>query len=112
MPAPDGSIMHAEIKIGSSRVMLAEENIQWGCFGPKKSSPVTLHLYMPDCDAAMKRAEGVGATVTMPAENMFWGDRYGKLIDPFGHHWSVATHISDPTPEEMQKAMAAMCGGG
>jgi uncharacterized glyoxalase superfamily protein PhnB len=112
MPAPDGSVMHAEIRIGSSRVMLAEENAEWFCFGPKESSPVTIHLYVPDCDAAMKRAQGAGATVTMPAENMFWGDRFGKLKDPFGHHWSIATHTSDPTPEEMKKAMAAMCGGG
>jgi uncharacterized glyoxalase superfamily protein PhnB len=111
MPAPDGSIMHAELKIGSSRIMMAEECADWGAFGPKESTPVVLHLYVPDCDAAMKRAASAGATVTMPAQNMFWGDRYGKLKDPFGHQWSIATHISDPTPEEMQKAMAQMCGG-
>lgn len=110
MPGPDGNIMHAEIQIGSSIIMMAEENAQWGCFAPKGGSPVTIHLYVPDCDATMKRAAGAGATVDMPAQDMFWGDRYGKLTDPFGHVWSVATHTSDPTPEEMQKAMAQMCG--
>lgn len=111
MPGPDGKLMHAEIQIGSSILMIAEENAQWGCFGPKESSPITIHLYVHDCDATIKRAQAAGATLTMPPDNMFWGDRYGKVKDPFGHHWSVATHIADPTPQEMQKAMAQMCGG-
>lgn len=111
IPAPDGSIMHAEIQIGSSRVMMAEENAQWGSFGPKETTPVVLHMYVPDCDAAMKRAATAGATVVMPAADMFWGDRFGKVKDPFGHEWSIATHTSDPTPEQMKKAMAQMFGG-
>lgn len=111
MPGPDGSIMHAEVQIGSSILMLAEENAQWGSFGPKETTPVVLHMYVPDCDVAMKRAAGAGATVVMPAADMFWGDRYGKVKDPFGHEWSIATHTSDPTPEQMKKAMAEMCGG-
>lgn len=110
MSAPDGSIMHAEIQVGSSIIMMAEENEQWGCLAPKGGSPVVLHLYAPDCDAAMKQAAAAGATIVMPAADMFWGDRYGKITDPFGHSWSIATHISDPTPEQMKQAMAQMCG--
>ena len=68
-------------------------------------TPVTLHRFVVDCDAAIKRATDAGATVTMPAQDMFWGDRYGIISDPFGHSWSIATHKSDPTPEEMYKAM-------
>jgi uncharacterized glyoxalase superfamily protein PhnB len=110
LPGPDGKLMHAMIRIGGSAVMLVDEMPQWGALGPKslKGSPVTLHLYVEDVDAAVKRAVAAGAKVTMPVEDMFWGDRYGKLEDPFGHHWSVATHKRDVTDEEMKKAMQAM----
>ena len=110
LPGPDGKLMHAMIRIGGSAVMLVDEMPQWGAVGPKslKGSPVTLHLYVEDVDAAVKRAVAAGAKVTMPVEDMFWGDRYGKLEDPFGHHWSVATHKRDVTDEEMKKAMQAM----
>jgi uncharacterized glyoxalase superfamily protein PhnB len=111
MSGPGGALIHAEMQIGSSRLMLAEENPQWHCFGPGDSSPVTLHLYVADCDAVYARATGAGAQPVMPPEDMFWGDRFSKIRDPFGHVWSIATHVSDPTPEEMQQAMAAMCGG-
>ena len=110
MPGPDGSIMHAEVEIGGARVMIGEENLEWECKGPKTlgGSPVTIHLYVKDADATFKQAVDAGATGAMPPTDMFWGDRYGKVIDPFGHHWSIATHKEDPTPEEMQKRMEEM----
>jgi uncharacterized glyoxalase superfamily protein PhnB len=117
MNGPDGkSVMHAEIRIGDSAVMIAEEYPQMGCRGPKAigGSPVTLHLYVPDVDAAMKRAAGAGAEITMPVADMFWGDRYGKLKDPFGHEWSIATHKEDLTPEqcaERANKFFEACGG-
>jgi len=113
LDGPDGKIMHAMLRIGNSPVMLADEMPEWGSVGPKAlhGSPVTIHLYVDDVDAFVARAEQAGAKITMPVEDMFWGDRYGKLEDPFGHHWSVATHLRDVTPEEMKKAMAAMPKG-
>jgi PhnB protein len=113
MPSPEGKIMHAQIKIGDSVVMLVDEMPQWGALGPKalKGSPVTLHLYVEDVDAVVARAVKAGATIKMPVADQFWGDRYGIVTDPWGHHWSVATHIHDYTPAEMQEAMKAACGG-
>ena len=110
LPGPDGKVMHAAIRIGDSVVMLNDEFPKWGAFGPKslKGSPVTIHLYVEDVDAFVARAVDAGAKVTMPLADMFWGDRYCTLEDPFGHHWSVATHIRDVTPEEMQEAMKKM----
>jgi len=110
MPGPDGRLMHAAMKIGDSTVMLADEMPEWGSLGPKalKGSPVTIHIYVEDVDALVARAVKAGAKVTMPVEEQFWGDRYGKLEDPFGHHWSVATHVRDVTPEEMKRAMQQM----
>jgi len=110
MPGADGKLMHAAIRIGDSCVMLVDENAQWGMLGPKalKGSPVAIHLYVEDADAFVARAVKAGAKVTMPLDDMFWGDRYGKLEDPFGHQWSVATHVRDVTPEEMQQAMKGM----
>lgn len=110
LPGPDGKLMHAMIRIGDSAVMLVDEMPQWGALGPKslKGSPVTIHLYVEDVDAVVKRAVSLGAKVTMPVDDMFWGDRYGKLEDPFGHHWSIGTHKRDVTPEEMQQAMRGM----
>jgi len=110
LPGPDGRLMHAMIRIGGSAVMLVDEMPEWGALGPKalKGSSVTIHLYVDDVDAVVARAVKAGAKVTMPVAEQFWGDRYGKLEDPFGHHWSVATHVRDVTPEEMQKAMQKM----
>jgi len=110
LPGPDGKLMHAMIRIGDSAVMLVDEMPQAGALGPKslKGSPVTIHLYVEDVDAVVKRAVSLGARVTMPVDDMFWGDRYGRLEDPFGHHWSVGTHKRDVTPEEMQQAMRGM----
>lgn len=110
LPGPQGKLMHAMIRIGDSAVMLVDEFPDWCSFGPKslKGSPVTIHLYVEDVDAFVKRAVAAGAKITMPLDDMFWGDRYCKLEDPFGHHWSVATHIRDVSPQEMQQAMQNM----
>ena len=107
MAGPQGKLMHDMIRIGDSGVMLVDEMPEWGSFGPKslKGSPVTIHLYVEDVDAFVKRAVAAGAKITMPLDDMFWGDRYGRLEDPFGHHWSVATHKRDVSPEEMRQAM-------
>ena len=105
-PAPDGSIMHAEIRIGDSRVMLGEENEQWGTKSPliTNGNPSSLHIYVENADAAYDRALKAGATVKYPIEDAFWGDRYGKVTDPFGHEWAIATRVKDMTPAEMEKA--------
>lgn len=110
LPGPKGRLMHAAIRIGDSTVMLVDEMPEWGAFGPKslKGSPVTIHLYVHDVDAFVTRAVAAGAKITMPLDDMFWGDRYCKLEDPFGHHWSVATHLRDVSPEEMRQAMQQM----
>ena len=112
LPGPQGKLMHAMIRIGDSSVMLVDEMPEWGSFGPKslKGSPVTIHLYVEDVDAVVARALAAGAKITMPVADMFWGDRYGKLEDPFGHLWSVATHLRDVSPEEMRQAMQKMGG--
>jgi PhnB protein len=107
MPGPGGKLMHAMIRVGDSAIMLVDEFPDYGSFGPKslKGSPVTIHLYVEDVDAFVSRAVDAGAKITMPIADMFWGDRYCRLEDPFGHQWSVATHTRDMTPEEMQEAM-------
>ena len=112
LPGPNGKLMHAAVRIGDSTLMLVDEDPAWGASGPLtlKGSPVTIHLYVDDVDAAVEQAVGAGARVTMPVADMFWGDRYGVLEDPFGHHWSVATHKFDLSPTEIQQALARMCG--
>ena len=107
LPGTDGRLMHAQIRIGDSAVMLVDEMPEWGSLGPKalKGSPVTVHLYVNDVDSFTARAVAAGAKITMPLADMFWGDRYGQLEDPFGHHWSVATHVRDVPPEEWPEAM-------
>jgi uncharacterized glyoxalase superfamily protein PhnB len=114
-PAPDGRrIMHAEIRIGGRPVFLVDDFPEY-CGGKSCSptalggTPVTMHRFVDDCDAAIKRAEQAGATVTMPAQDMFWGDRYGIVTDPFGHSWSFATHLKDLTPDEIAKGMQSAC---
>ena len=110
MPGPGGKLMHASIRIGDFAVMLVDEMPEWGSLGPKalKGSPVVIHLYVDDVDAFTARAVAAGAKVTMPVADMFWGDRYGQLEDPFGHRWSVATHVRDVSPADMQLAMQKM----
>jgi PhnB protein len=110
LPGPGGKLMHASLRIGDSHLFLVDEMPEWGALGPKalKGSPVTIHLYVENVDATVEQAVSAGAKVTMPVADMFWGDRYGQLEDPFGHKWSVATHTREVTPEEMQKAMAEM----
>ena len=112
VPGPQGKLLHALIRIGDSAVMLVDEFPDWNSFGPKslKGSPVTIHLYVQDVDAFFKQAVAAGAKITMPLEDTFWGDRYGRLEDPFGHHWSVATHVRDVKPEELQEAAQKACG--
>lgn len=107
LPGKEGRLMHASIQIGDSVVMLADDFPEYGGLGPKalKGSPVTLHLNVADVDAAYAQALAAGAQSRMAPADMFWGDRYAQVTDPFGHHWSLATHIRDVTAEEMQAAM-------
>lgn len=112
MPGPDGkSVMHAEIRIGDSMIMMGEEmpGAQGKCLSPAtlKGSTAGVMLYVADVDASFKRAVDAGATAVMPPQDMFWGDRFGSLVDPFGHQWSIATHKEDVAPEEMGKRQAA-----
>jgi uncharacterized glyoxalase superfamily protein PhnB len=116
MPGPNGKIMHASLRIGDSALMLTDEWPDYGARGPKAlgGTPVTIHLYVEDADAVMRQAEAAGATIKLPVHDAFWGDRYGQFIDPYGHHWSVATHKMDLSPEEIGEAMKNMpndCGG-
>jgi PhnB protein len=106
MPGPDGkSLMHAELKIGDSIVMLADEQPNMGCKAPASVGACTgsLFLYVNDVDAAFKKAVEAGATVVMPPADMFWGDRFGQVDDPFGHRWGLGTHKEDVAPDEMAR---------
>ena len=107
MKGPDGKVMHAELQIGDSIVMLADEMPEFGSRSPQSigGSPTGLHIYTDNVDAAFDRAVKAGAQVEMPVMEQFWGDRYGKLKDPFGHSWSVATHVKDLSVEEMKRGM-------
>ncbi|WP_442756745.1 VOC family protein [Methylocystis sp. JAN1] len=106
MPGPDGKLMHASVRIGDSMLMLVDEMPQWGALGPKarNGTSVTIHVAAPNVDEVFARAVAAGATVKMPVADMFWGDRYGVVVDPFGHEWSIATHIRDMTPDEILAA--------
>ena len=114
MDGPDGSIGHAEIQIGDSKVMLSDPFPQSTVKPPKSlgGTSASVFLYVEDVDAVVKQAVDAGATVTMEVQDQFWGDRFGTVSDPFGHTWSVATHVEDLTPEEIAErgkaAMAAM----
>jgi len=110
LPSPDGKIGHAEISIGKAHVMLSDEFPEMGAKGPQTvgGSPVLLHLYVDNVDAAFKRAEQAGAKVTRPVADMFYGDRGGQLEDPFGHKWWLASRIEEVAPKELQRRMAAM----
>ncbi|MCW1885877.1 VOC family protein [Luteolibacter flavescens] len=114
LQGPDGRLMHGMIRIGDSALMLVDEMPECGAMAPVtlKGSPVSIHLQVEDADATFEQAVAAGAEVKMPLSNMFWGDRYGCLQDPFGHQWSVATHIEDLTPEQIQEAAKNACCGG
>ena len=106
MDWPDGrGVMHAELKIGDSKFYLGEEVPEMGAVSPQTlgGSAVSINLYVEDCDAIFKRATSAGARAEMPLTDMFWGDRYGKLVDPFGHKWGIATHKEDVSKSEMQR---------
>ena len=104
-----GVLLHAEVRIGDSLIMLADENEQWGTRGPQSlgGTPVPIHLYVEDVDALAGRAVAAGAEVLIPIADQFYGDRTGRLRDPFGHEWIVATHIEDVSPDEMQRRAEA-----
>ena len=104
---PDGKVMHAEMKIGDSIIMLSDEFPDFGALSPQSigGSGMGLHIYLDGVDAAFDRAVKAGATVEMPVMDQFWGDRYGKLRDPFGHKWSIATHVRDMSMDEMKQGM-------
>jgi uncharacterized glyoxalase superfamily protein PhnB len=111
MPAPDGQrIWHAELQLGDTRLMLADEFPEMGGQAPQAlgGTAVCLHLYVDDADAVVQRAVDAGASVIQPLMDTFWGDRYGKLKDPFGHEWSVATHVEDVSEDEMRRRAEAM----
>jgi PhnB protein len=112
IPMPDGRLGHAEVRVGDSVVMLADENPEWGAVSPQAlgNTPVGLCVYVADCDAVFNAAVAAGATVFRPLANQFYGDRSGTVIDPFGHKWTIATHVEDLTPEELRKRMEAMKG--
>jgi len=111
LPGPDGkSLIHAELKIGNSRLLLVDEFPEMDCRGPRSvgGSPVSIHMFVDDADSAFDKALAAGAEVRMPLADQFWGDRYGVLTDPFGHIWSIATHKEDLTPQEIgNRAQAA-----
>jgi uncharacterized glyoxalase superfamily protein PhnB len=113
MPGPGGGVMHAEMKLGDSHFFINDEFPQMGAKGPHSigGSPVTIHLYVPDVDKLFNQAVAAGSTPLMPVTDMFWGDRYGMLMDPYGHKWSIATHKEDLTPEECAKRAAGAMGG-
>jgi PhnB protein len=108
MRSPTGGIMHAELKVGDSIFMLGEEWPDQGMKAPLPNHVSSgLFLYVADADASYQRALAAGCKPVMPPTNMFWGDRYGKFLDPFGHQWGVATHIEDVSPEEIERRAAA-----
>ncbi len=112
MEGPPGKIGHAELQIGDSIIMLGDEFPQAGVRSPQSLGGATsgLFVYVKDVDAAFSKAVAAGAKVEMPLKDMFWGDRYGKVSDPFGHSWSLATHKENVAPEEMRKRMQAEMG--
>ena len=114
MPAPDGRIGHAELRLGDSMIMLADENAQMDVRGPRAigGTPVSLHVYVEDSDAVFERAVQAGARALRAVEDRFYGDRSGQFEDPFGHRWDVSTHVEDVPPEEMSKRAAAEMAAG
>jgi PhnB protein len=114
MDGPDGRVGHAELEIGDSLVMLADEMPQMGITGPKTigGTPVTLHVYVEDVDTVFEAAKQAGATPTRELEDRFYGDRSGQFEDPWGHRWDVASHVEDVAPEEMEKRAREVMAAG
>lgn len=114
MPMPDdpNTLMHAEIRIGGAPVMLVDYSEEWGNKDPLTlgGAAVSIHLYVDDCDAAFSRAVAAGCSSRMEPNDAFWGDRFASVSDPFGHNWTIATHMSDPTPDEMAEAARKIFG--
>ena len=112
-PGPGGKLMHAQVRIGDADLMFNDHFPEFGSPPIAEGNwPITLHLYVPDADAAFAQAVAAGGAVVMPVADQFWGDRYGLVKDPFGFNWGIATHIEDPTPEEIKEREAKMFGGG
>jgi PhnB protein len=113
MPTPDGGVGHAELLIGDSMIMLADESPDMGARGPKSigGSPVSLMVYVEDVDATFAKALKAGATETAPVEDKFYGDRSGTFDDPWGHQWHIASHVEDVSPEEMERRAAEQYSG-
>jgi PhnB protein len=114
MPMPDGRVGHAEIRIGDSPVMMADEFPEMGARSPDAlgGTPVSILLYVEDVDAMAPRAEAAGAKITRPLQDQFYGDRSCTLLDPFGHQWTISTHKEDVSPEEMKRRMESACKQG
>ena len=114
MPAPGGKVGHAELQIGDSLIMLADEFPDMGQLSPKSvgGTPVTISVYVEDVDAVWERAQQAGATVLQPPTDQFYGDRSAQFEDPFGHRWNIATHVEDVPPDEMARRASQMMGGG
>jgi PhnB protein len=114
MGGPDGKVGHAELEIGDSVIMLADEHPEMDALGPKTvgGTPVSLHVYVEDADGAFEAATEAGAKALRPVEDKFYGDRSGTFEDPFGHHWHVASHVEDVPPEEMSKRAAEAAAAG
>ena len=110
IPGPGGKVGHAEIRIGDSRLMLADEFPDMGALGPQSlgGSPVFLHLYVPDVDSRFRQAVAAGAKVVREVKDQFYGDRSGMVADPFGHLWAIATHKEDISPDELRRRSEAM----
>lgn len=107
LPGKNGKLLHAAIKIGNAEVMLVDEEPEWGALSPIAlgGTSITIHLYVADVDQFVERAVKAGALLRMPVADMFWGDRYGMIEDPFGHKWSIATHLRDMNVHEIEEAM-------
>jgi len=110
MDGPDGRVGHAELKIGDSIIMLADENPEMGAIGATTigNSPVSLYVYLPDVDRVVEKAKAEGATILKPVQDQFYGDRSGFLQDPFGHRWGIATHVEEVSPQELKERMKKM----